>query len=110
MLPFTLDIYPTRAVQITFKDKNQVRLPLNRTVGIITRDIVFLFFFMIELSADGCSVCCSTDLICDVVHYNDTMSTSVVAGRDGTKPLLTCCIPLSGKETHVFDYWRCIEN
>lgn len=46
-------------------------------------------------------VCCYTDLICDIVHYNDTMSTSVVAGCDCTKPLLTGRIPLSKEKEHL---------
>lgn len=40
-----------------------------------------------------------TDLVCDIIHYYDTMSTSVVAGRDCTKPLLTRRVPLS-KQTY----------
>lgn len=42
-----------------------------------------------------------TNLVCDIIHYNDTMSTSVVAGCDGTKPLLTRCIPLSKEKDEL---------
>lgn len=42
------------------------------------------------------------DLLCHIVDDNDAMSSSVVAGGDGSKPLLTCCVPL-GKNTHTDD-------
>lgn len=45
-------------------------------------------------------------LVCDIIYYNDSMGTSVVAGRDCTKPLLTCSIPLSKrtqKKTYSFN-------
>lgn len=34
------------------------------------------------------------DLLSDVVDDDDAVSPSVVAGGDGSKPLLTCCVPL----------------
>ena len=34
------------------------------------------------------------DLLGDVVDDDDAVSPSVVAGGDGSKPLLTCCVPL----------------
>lgn len=35
-----------------------------------------------------------TDLLSDIIHNDDAVSASVVAGGDGSKPLLTCCVPL----------------
>lgn len=36
-----------------------------------------------------------THLVGDVIHHDDTVGTTVVAGGDGSKPLLACCVPLS---------------
>ena len=44
------------------------------------------------------------DLVCDVIDNDDSVSPSVVAGGDGPKPLLPCCIPLCVHE------WREIET
>lgn len=35
-----------------------------------------------------------TDLLSDIKHNDDAVSASVVAGGDGSKPLLTCRVPL----------------
>lgn len=53
-----------------------------------------IFTYINEKVDEVWKACCYTDLVCDVIHNNDTMSTPVVAGRDRSKPLLTCCIPL----------------
>lgn len=45
----------------------------------------------------------STNLVCDVIYYNDSVGASVVAGCDCTKPLLTCSIPLSMR-THQLSH------
>lgn len=36
-----------------------------------------------------------THLVGDVIHHDDTVGTAVVAGGDGSKPLLACRVPLS---------------
>lgn len=43
-------------------------------------------------------------LVCDVIDDNDSVGTSVVAGRDCTKPLLTCSVPLAKRtqEKNIF--------
>lgn len=41
------------------------------------------------------------DLLSDVVDDDDAVSPSVVAGGDGSKPLLTCCVPLKDKHKMV---------
>lgn len=41
-----------------------------------------------------------TDLLSDIIHNDDAVSSSVVAGGDGSKPLLTCCVPLK-EYTHT---------
>lgn len=48
---------------------------------------------------------CKTDLVCDVVHYDDTVSSSVVAGRDCAKPLLTRRVPLSKEHIWLQTWW-----
>lgn len=37
-----------------------------------------------------------TDLLSHVVDDDDAVGSSVVAGGDGSKPLLSCCVPLKG--------------
>lgn len=41
-----------------------------------------------------------TDLLGDVVDNDDAVSSSVVAGGDGSKPLLTGRVPLRDTNTH----------
>lgn len=55
-------------------------------------------------------MCCLTDLICNIIHYDDTMSTSVVAGRDCTKPFLPRCIPLWKDKDYPVDSWLCMNT
>lgn len=39
-----------------------------------------------------------TYLVCDIIHNDDSICPSVVAGCDGPEPLLTCSVPLEKKE------------
>lgn len=40
------------------------------------------------------------DLLCDIVDNDDAMRSSVVAGGDGSEPLLTGRVPLHKTEPH----------
>lgn len=42
-----------------------------------------------------------TDLLGDIINNDYPMSSSVVAGSDGSKPLLTCCVPLMDPNTQT---------
>lgn len=56
---------------------------------------------------------CYTHLVCNIVHHNDTMCSSVITGCDCTKPLLSCCIPLSSRRKTLCEYqghMECISN